>query len=197
MAEWLEDHVAAIASFKLKPWSLWLMSDKMETRRGQLGGRVEHSEINGGESVVVILRFLCGSPHLCQLRTEGLVPVSKYWTYRSHAGDIDPVSLVACCRYMLGFAPTTSRLDRARNWVRTRGPVSRRVVDCVRSPFSGAVALLNSVDDSWKVATYGDYPQKAYTGCTWTDMKIIHVVLIGFSPTGCTSIRIAASLGYK
>jgi hypothetical protein len=39
---------------------------------------VEHSEGEGMESVVAILRFLCGSPRLCQLRTEGLVPVSKY-----------------------------------------------------------------------------------------------------------------------
>jgi hypothetical protein len=54
------------------------MSDKMETGRGQLGGPVEPSKGKGGESVVAILRFLCGSPRLCQLRIEGLVPVSKY-----------------------------------------------------------------------------------------------------------------------
>jgi hypothetical protein len=49
---------------------------------------VEHSKRKGGESVVSILRFLCGSPRLCQLRTEGLVPVSKYRMYRSHASDM-------------------------------------------------------------------------------------------------------------
>jgi hypothetical protein len=38
MAEWLEDHVAAIGPFKLEPWNLCLMSDKMETGQGQLGG---------------------------------------------------------------------------------------------------------------------------------------------------------------
>jgi hypothetical protein len=47
---------------------------------------MEHSEGKDGESDVAILRFLCGSPHLCWLRTDGLVPMSKYWTYRSHAG---------------------------------------------------------------------------------------------------------------
>jgi hypothetical protein len=57
MAEWSEDHVAAIDPFKLEPWNLCLMSDKMETGRGQLGGPVEHSEGNSGESVVAILRF--------------------------------------------------------------------------------------------------------------------------------------------
>jgi hypothetical protein len=50
----------------------------METKRGHLGGSVEHSEGKCGESVVAILRFICGSPCLCRLRTEGLIPVSKY-----------------------------------------------------------------------------------------------------------------------
>jgi hypothetical protein len=39
---------------------------------------MEHSKGKGGESVVAIPRFLCGSPRLRRLRTEGLVPVSKY-----------------------------------------------------------------------------------------------------------------------
>jgi hypothetical protein len=68
----------------------------METERGHLGGSVEHSKGKGGDSLVAILRFLCGSPCLCRLRAEGLVPVSKYCTYRSHPGDMGPVSLVAC-----------------------------------------------------------------------------------------------------
>jgi hypothetical protein len=92
MAEWSEDHVAAIGPFKLEPWNLCLMPDKIETGWGQLGGPVEHSEGKGGKSAMAILRFLCGSPHLCQLRTKGLVPLCKYRTYRSHAGDICLVS---------------------------------------------------------------------------------------------------------
>jgi hypothetical protein len=39
---------------------------------------VEHSKGKSEESAVAILRFLCGNPRLCQLRTEGLIPVSKY-----------------------------------------------------------------------------------------------------------------------
>jgi hypothetical protein len=39
---------------------------------------------------MAILRFLCGSPRLCRLRTEGLVPVSKYWMYWSHTGVYGP-----------------------------------------------------------------------------------------------------------
>jgi hypothetical protein len=30
------------------------------------------------------------SPRLCQLRTDGLTPASKYWTYRSYAGFYGP-----------------------------------------------------------------------------------------------------------
>jgi hypothetical protein len=71
------------------------MLDKMETGRSRLGGSVEHSLGKGRESVVAILSLLYGSPHLGQLWTEGLVTVSKYWTYRSHVGDMGPVSLVA------------------------------------------------------------------------------------------------------
>jgi hypothetical protein len=36
---------------------------------GASRGSVEHSEGKGGESVVAILRFVCGSPHPCRLRT--------------------------------------------------------------------------------------------------------------------------------
>jgi hypothetical protein len=54
------------------------MLDKMETEQDHLGGLVEHSEGKGGESVVTILRFLCGSLCLCWLSTEGLVLVSMY-----------------------------------------------------------------------------------------------------------------------
>jgi hypothetical protein len=57
MAEWSEDPVVAICPFKLEPWNLCLMSDKMETGQGQLGGPVEHSKGKDGESVVAILRF--------------------------------------------------------------------------------------------------------------------------------------------
>jgi hypothetical protein len=49
--------MAAIGPFELEPWNVCLMSDKMETGRGQLGGPVEHSEGKGGKSAVAILEF--------------------------------------------------------------------------------------------------------------------------------------------
>jgi hypothetical protein len=54
------------------------MLDKIEIGRGHLGGSVKHSEGKDGKSVVAVMRFLCGTPHLCRLRTKGLVPMSKY-----------------------------------------------------------------------------------------------------------------------
>jgi hypothetical protein len=91
---------------------------------------------NIGEWCVESWHLKGSSPHLCRLRTDGLTPMSKYWMYQSHAGDMSPVSLVAYHRQMLGFAPTASRLARKRNWVWTCGSVSRCAVDCVKSPFS-------------------------------------------------------------
>jgi hypothetical protein len=55
-----------------------LMLDKNRDWAGPFRRLVEHSEGKGGESVTDISRFLCGSRSLCRLRTEVLVPVSKY-----------------------------------------------------------------------------------------------------------------------
>jgi hypothetical protein len=52
-----------------------------------IGGSVEHSEGKGRESIVAILRFLCGSPRSCRLRTMPL------W----------PPCLELCTNRMLGF----------------------------------------------------------------------------------------------
>jgi hypothetical protein len=82
--------------------------------------------------------------------------------------------------------------------VRTRGSVSRCAVDCVRSLFSQEQwDPSKSVNDSRKVTTYGDCPQEAYDVRTWTSMESICVVLVGFSPAGCTSIQNVVTLGYE
>jgi hypothetical protein len=54
----------------------------------------------------MVSRHLQGcSHHLCRLRTVQLGPMSKYWTYRSHAGDMGPVNLVVGHRRSLAYAP--------------------------------------------------------------------------------------------
>jgi hypothetical protein len=111
---------------------------------------------------------------------------------------MDPVNLVVGHRQELGLRPLLHWLVRERSWVRTHRSVSRRAVDYVRSPFSREQwDLSKSVGASRKVATYGDRPQEAYTGHTWTGVGSVRVVLVGFSPVGCTSIRITATLGYE
>jgi hypothetical protein len=62
---------------------------------------------------------------------------------------------------------------------------------------SRAVNLSNSVGSVWKVTAYGDRPQEAYAGRTRTSVESVHVVLVGISPAGCTSIRIATTLEYE
>jgi hypothetical protein len=48
------------------------MLDKNGDRVRPLGGSVEHSEGKGGESVVAILRFLCGSPPPVSVKDRGV-----------------------------------------------------------------------------------------------------------------------------
>jgi hypothetical protein len=88
------------------------------------------------------------SPRLCRLRTDGLVTTSKCWTYRSHAGDMGPVSLVVWRQQRVALPPLLQWLAQERNWVRTRGSVNRRVVDYIGSPFLGSSG---SVHRCWRL----------------------------------------------
>jgi hypothetical protein len=109
-----------------------------------------------------------------------------------------PVNLVVGHRQELALRPLLHWLVWERSWVRTRGSVNRRAIDCVRNPFSQEQwDLSKSVGASQKVTMYADRPQEAYAGCTWIGVGSIRVVLVGISSVGCTSIRIAATLGYE
>jgi hypothetical protein len=61
--------------------------------------------------------LFCGSPRLCRLRTEGLVPVSKYWTYRSHAGVSGPSKPSSWSSTEAWLKSTASLAGLRRNWV--------------------------------------------------------------------------------
>jgi hypothetical protein len=66
-------------------------------------------------------------------------------------------------------------------WLRREigyGPVDRSA-DVLRIA-SEAVTPSNPIGGSWKVATYGDRPQEAYAGRTWTGVGSVRVVLVGF-----------------
>jgi hypothetical protein len=97
---------------------------------------------------VAILRFLCGSPRLCRLRTEGLALVRKYWTYRSHTGVYGPSKPSSLLSIEGGFTPTASMATLGEKlgtepWIGQ--PACCRL--CREPFFLGAVALSITVND--------------------------------------------------
>jgi hypothetical protein len=59
---------------------------------------VDHTEGKGGERVVAVLRFQCGSPRLCRLRTTSFCPLwtsfDLYWPHVGFMGPGEPSSPV-------------------------------------------------------------------------------------------------------
>jgi hypothetical protein len=105
----------------------------------------------GRESVVAILRFLYGIPRLCRLRTEGLVPVSKYWMYRSYASDYGPCKPSSRLSTEAWLFSTASLADVGEKL--GTDPQIGQLTCCglCRKPFfSGAVDLFKFVDDCVK-----------------------------------------------
>jgi hypothetical protein len=120
---------------------------------GPLGGKWRSSVGKVREWYVASQHLQGYSPRLCQLRTDGLAFTSKYWTYRSHAGDMGPVSLVAGCQPKLVFSPLPYWLLWERSWVQTCGSDGHRAVDYVRSPSSqGHWICTIMLTTSWKIA---------------------------------------------
>jgi hypothetical protein len=171
----------------------WLNGD----RAGPLGESGDNWLGRSGSVYVASRHLQDCSPRLRRLRTVRLAPMSKYWTYRSHAGDMDPVNLVACCCWMFSFLHCfIGWLGRETGY----GPTDRSA--SVLWIMSGALFLGSS--DSVQLCRWlvegchvWDRPHEAYVGRTWTGVRSVRVVLVGFSPVGCTSIRIVATLGYE
>jgi hypothetical protein len=116
----------------------WKVEDHQLGRSGSVMWKVDTSKVV--------------APRLCQLRTNGLASVSKYWTYWSHAGDMGLVSLVACCRQVLGLSALLWWLCWKRNWGESRGPLSRAERWSREHFFLRAMHPSNPIDDLWKVA---------------------------------------------
>jgi hypothetical protein len=118
----------------------------------------------------MISRHLQGySLHLCRLWTDGLASTSKYWTYRSYAGDMGPVSLVACRQHVLGLSALLQWLCWERNWGRSRGPLSRAKRWSREHFCSAAVHPSNPVDDPRKVAIHGPREIRMVENHMWTE----------------------------
>jgi hypothetical protein len=160
---------------------------------GPLGGKWRLTVGKVGEWYMAS-RYLQGcSPRLCGLMTDGLPPAGKYWTYRSEAGVYGP------CKPS-SWLPTDAWLcpHCFIGWLRREteyGPADQSAG--VLWSVSGAVALVNSIDDYAKGCymwtmwdTYGllPYADRAWKVCG---------ILVGFSSARCTSIQIAATFGYE
>jgi hypothetical protein len=146
----------------------------------------------------VASRHLQGcSPRLCRLRIIRLPPATKYWTYRSHAGDMASVSLVVSCPQELTF-PHCS-LSIVGEKLGTDPQIGRpSCCGLCREPFfSGAVDLFKSINNRMKGCymwtTWDMYGRGPYTDWAWKACG----VLVGFPPAECTLIRIAATLRYE
>jgi hypothetical protein len=123
-------------------------------------------------------------------------PVSKYWTYRSHVGDMGPVNLVTGCQQKLVFSPLLHWLLWKRSWVQTRGPVSRHAVDWVGRPssreqwiYSNLFTTMRKVAMHWprevrmvwdymrtkhgmRVACWSGFPCRVYINLIHVDSRI-------------------------
>jgi hypothetical protein len=69
---------------------------------------------------------------------------------------MSPVSLVAAVNRCLALPPLLQCLARERDWVQTRGSISRRAVDYVESPFSQEqLSFSTLLTTTWNVAICG------------------------------------------
>jgi hypothetical protein len=111
-------------------------------------------------------------------------PVSKYWAYRSHAGDMDPLRLVVCHQWVLDLSALLHWRGWERKWSGSRGPLSRAERWSQEHFFSRVVHLSNFVGDlakccytwtTWDTYGRGSYVDQAWKACD---------VLIGFSLQG-------------
>jgi hypothetical protein len=137
------------------------------------------------------------SPFPCRLRTDGFTPVSKYWTYRSHAGDIGLINLVAYRQHMFYF------LHCFVDWLgrETRYGPTDQSAD-VLWIVSGALFIRSSdsvqrcqrlAEGCYVLTVWYTYGLRPYADWAWK----VCGVLVGFSPAGCTSIQIVVILGYE
>jgi hypothetical protein len=197
MTGWSEDHMVAICSLKLSfdlvggIWFNW-SSDRALRWKVKTVGWEDRGVIYGKS---IHLRLL---PPLMSVNDRWVGPREKVLNVPIACWYMGPVSLVACWWQLCGFLHCFYGYEGERNWMGTRRSVSRRAGDVVRNSFfSGAVTLSNSVNDFAKDCymwtTWDTYDRGLYVDWAWKSCG----VLVGFSPIGCISIRITATLGYE
>jgi hypothetical protein len=160
------------------------MLDKMETGRGQLGGPVEHSEGKGRECVSVMDRGVGTREQVLNvlIACRWYEPDKPSISSSTEAWLKLTASLVEL-REKLGTNP---RIDRPVCWGL-----------CLVSFFSGAVGSVQIcrwlVKGCYVLTTRDTYGLGPYVDWVWDTCGM----LVEFSPAGCISIRIVATLGYE
>jgi hypothetical protein len=164
---------------------------------GPLGGQWRPLVGKVGEWYVESWHLQGCSPRLSWLRTNGLVPASKYWTYQSYAGVYGPSKPSSRMSTEAWLSPTASMVSSGEKlgmdpWITQPGWGL-----CWEPFFLGAVDLFKSVDDCEKDCytwtAWDMYGLEPYVDWAW---KVCDV-LVGFSSVGCTSIRITVTLRYE
>jgi hypothetical protein len=134
MAEWSEDHVAAIWSLNSK---LWFSSSWLNWRpSGVHRWKVETTDWEGRGVVCdksVPPRLY---PLLESVNDRWVGPASKYWMYWSHAGVYGPSKLSSWSPTGAWLTPTASLVGLGEKLGMDPRSVSRHDVDCVGNYFS-------------------------------------------------------------
>jgi hypothetical protein len=78
MVEWSKDHVTTVGYFTTQHFGLVVGTSLNWRPGGALRGKWRQLVGKVGEWYVASRHLQCCSPRLCQLRTDGLAPVSKY-----------------------------------------------------------------------------------------------------------------------
>jgi hypothetical protein len=150
----------------------------------------------GGECDVESWHLQGFSPCLCQLRTEGLVPMGKYWIYWSHAGDLSPVNRCSHVTIWLNFFSPTPRLSRGRknDVAQDDGRAHQSLVVNTSSVCRG---LFWPCSDYTKDCHVRGLPARSIW-VAYVDRRgnyTCHVYQVFFA--GCTLIQISVTLGYE
>jgi hypothetical protein len=111
----------------------------------------------GGEYDVERRSLQDCSSRLCRLRTDELVPMSKYWMYWPHTGDMGPPSLVAYRWWLCGFLHCFYGCEWKGNRVGTNRLINRPDEDVVGSLVSREQWLCPTLLVAHNRLLYTDY----------------------------------------
>jgi hypothetical protein len=167
MVEWSEDHMVDIGSLKLEPWKLCIW---LNWRPGRtLRWKVETVSWEGQGVVCGKLAPRRLKPPPLSVKDRWVDPREQVLNVLIACWYMDLVSLVAWHQQRVALPPLLQWPAQERNWIRTRGLVSHRAVDYVKSPFSREQWLCPSLlMTSWKVVIRGPCEIRIVDGHTRT-----------------------------